>query len=84
MVSSTNPSPSTDQPAHERLQRRARSRSNTSDKQRVTVRIPEQLLERVEQLVEDGEYPNRSEAMRSAIDDLIVDWNDRTGQQPHR
>ena len=38
---------------------------------RVTLRIPEQQIEAVEQLVETGQYPNRSEAIRSAVRDLV-------------
>ena len=39
--------------------------------ERVTLRIPEQQIDRVEQLVETGEFPNRSEAIRSAVRELI-------------
>ena len=38
---------------------------------RVTLRIPEQQIEAVEHLVESGQYPNRSEAIRSAVRDLV-------------
>ena len=38
---------------------------------RVTLRIPEQQIEAVEQLVETGQYPNRSEAIRSAVRNLV-------------
>ena len=38
---------------------------------RVTLRIPEQQIEAVEQLVETGQYPNRSEAIRSAVRTLV-------------
>lgn len=40
---------------------------------RVTLRIPRQQVEEVEQLVETGEYPNRSEAIRSAVRTMIDD-----------
>lgn len=39
--------------------------------ERVTLRIPEQQIDGVEQLVESGEFPNRSEAIRSAVRELI-------------
>ena len=39
--------------------------------ERVTVRVPEEQLEEVESLVDDGEFPNRSEAIRAAIGDLL-------------
>jgi Arc/MetJ-type ribon-helix-helix transcriptional regulator len=38
--------------------------------ERVTLRIPKQQIEKVEQMVEHGEFPNRSEAIRSAVRDL--------------
>ena len=38
---------------------------------RVTLRIPEQQIEAVEHLVESGQYPNRSEAIRSAVRNLV-------------
>lgn len=41
--------------------------------ERVTLRIPEQQIDQVEQLVETGEFPNRSEAIRSAVRELIND-----------
>ena len=39
--------------------------------ERVTLRIPEQQIDEVEQLVETGEFPNRSEAIRAAVRDMI-------------
>ena len=35
--------------------------------ERVTLRIPEQQIEEVERMVETGQFPNRSEAIRSAV-----------------
>jgi len=35
--------------------------------ERVTLRIPKQQIEEVERMVETGEYPNRSEAIRAAV-----------------
>lgn len=48
---------------------------------RVTLRIPEQQIEAVEQLVETGQYPNRSEAIRSAVRELV---EDEFGRDAHR
>lgn len=45
--------------------------------ERVTLRIPRQQVEEVEQMVETGEFPNRSEAIRSAVREMI-DENDTT------
>ena len=39
--------------------------------ERVTLRIPKQQIEEVERMVETGEFPNRSEAIRSAVRDMI-------------
>lgn len=39
--------------------------------ERVTLRIPEQQIEEVEEMVETGEFPNRSEAIRAAVRDMI-------------
>ena len=48
---------------------------------RVTLRIPEQQIQAVEELVETGRYPNRSEAIRSAVRDLV---NEEHEAQPSR
>ena len=39
--------------------------------ERVTLRIPKQQVEAVEELVETGEFPNRSEAIRSAVREMV-------------
>jgi len=39
--------------------------------ERVTLRIPKQQIEEVERMVETGQYPNRSEAIRSAVREMI-------------
>ena len=49
--------------------------------ERVTLRIPKQQIEEVEQLVETGEFPNRSEAIRSAVREMI---NEQTDGRPER
>ena len=43
----------------------------TKNMERVTLRIPKQQIEEVEQMVETGEYPNRSEAIRSAVRNML-------------
>ncbi len=48
---------------------------------RVTLRIPRQQIEAVEQLVETGQYPNRSEAIRCAVRDLV---NEEFESEPNR
>jgi len=39
--------------------------------ERVTLRIPKQQIEEVESMVDTGEFPNRSEAIRSAVREMI-------------
>ena len=46
---------------------------------RVTLRIPRQQVESVERLVETGQYPNRSEAIRSAVRELVADGDTERG-----
>lgn len=49
--------------------------------ERATIRVPEQQLDRVETLVEAGNYPNRSEAIRAAIRQLLEDEYPETEQR---
>jgi Arc/MetJ-type ribon-helix-helix transcriptional regulator len=44
--------------------------------ERVTLRIPKQQIEEVERMVETGEFPNRSEAIRSAVREMINEQGD--------
>ncbi|MFC3478312.1 ribbon-helix-helix domain-containing protein [Halobacterium litoreum] len=46
--------------------------------ERVTLRIPEQQIDEVEQMVERGKFPNRSEAIRSAVREMIDEQTDQT------
>lgn len=39
--------------------------------ERVTLRIPKKQIEEVDQMVESGEFPSRSEAIRSAVRDML-------------
>jgi len=45
--------------------------------ERVTLRIPKQQIEEVEEMVETGEFPNRSEAIRSAVREMLNEQDDR-------
>lgn len=45
--------------------------------ERITFRIPTQRLEELDDLVEDGTYPNRSEAIRNAVQ-LITESHEKT------
>ncbi|MBE0521068.1 MAG: type II toxin-antitoxin system ParD family antitoxin [Candidatus Methanoperedenaceae archaeon] len=44
---------------------------------RVTLRLPEQQLKMIDMLVEYGEFPSASEAIRTAIRDLIDQRSDK-------
>jgi antitoxin ParD1/3/4 len=46
--------------------------------ERVTLRIPEQQIDEVEQMVETGKFPNRSEAIRSAVREMLDEQTDQT------
>ena len=43
----------------------------------ITLHLPEQYIESLEGLVKDKRYPNKSEAIRFAVRDLLKDelWN---------
>lgn len=38
----------------------------------ITVHVPELYIQALDQLVKDGYYPNRAEAIREAIRDLLT------------
>jgi Arc/MetJ-type ribon-helix-helix transcriptional regulator len=46
--------------------------------ERVTLRIPKQQIDEVEQMVERGKFPNRSEAIRSAVREMIDEQTEQT------
>jgi len=50
--------------------------------ERVTLRIPEQQIEAVEGMVETGKFPNRSEAIRAAVRDLIEEQSAEQTSSP--
>ncbi|WP_224332728.1 ribbon-helix-helix domain-containing protein [Haloprofundus halobius] len=53
--------------------------------ERVTLRIPKQQIEEVEQMVETGEFPNRSEAIRSAVREMLNEQvEERDAKRPER
>ena len=52
--------------------------------ERVTLRIPKQQIEEVEQMVETGEFPNRSEAIRSAVRDMLKEQDKGRGRGRER
>lgn len=45
--------------------------------QRVTIRLPEQQLKMIDLMVDQGEFPSASEAIRTAIRDLIDQRSDK-------
>ena len=49
--------------------------------ERVTLRIPKQQIEEVERMVETGQFPNRSEAIRSAVREMINEQETETTEK---
>jgi len=49
----------------------------------IAVHLPDRILDDIQQLVENGLYPNRSEAIRIAIRDLLKRelWDQNTFQK---
>ncbi len=52
--------------------------------ERVTLRIPKQQIEEVERMVDTGEFPNRSEAIRSAVREMLNEQQDAERREKHR
>jgi len=52
--------------------------------ERVTLRIPKQQIEEVERMVDTGQFPNRSEAIRSAVREMINEQADEERQPEKR
>jgi Arc/MetJ-type ribon-helix-helix transcriptional regulator len=44
--------------------------------ERVTLRFPKEQVEDVERLVDDGTFPNRSEAIRAAVREMLDEEDD--------
>lgn len=88
MASSQNSPTDPEKSPRERIQLREERETRSTNprktrmrnrKERVTFRIPEEMLEQVEELVDEDEYPNRSEAIRSALTDLLDERKEREG-----
>jgi antitoxin ParD1/3/4 len=45
--------------------------------QRITIRLPEQQLKLIDLMVDQGEFPSASEAIRTAVRDLIDQRGDK-------
>lgn len=58
-------------------------RGNTN-MERVTLRIPKQQIDEVEQMVDTGEFPNRSEAIRSAVREMLNEQTESSGERTRR
>ncbi|PSQ12933.1 ribbon-helix-helix protein, CopG family [Halobacteriales archaeon QS_5_70_15] len=52
--------------------------------ERVTLRIPKQQIDEVERMVDTGQFPNRSEAIRSAVREMINEQADEERQPEKR
>lgn len=45
--------------------------------ERVTLRMPRQQLEEINELVDDGDFPNQSEAIRTAVREMLIRKRER-------
>ncbi len=45
--------------------------------QRITIRLPEQQLKKIDLMVDFGDFPSASEAIRTAIREFIDQRNDK-------
>jgi Arc/MetJ-type ribon-helix-helix transcriptional regulator len=52
--------------------------------ERVTLRIPKQQIDAVEQMVNSGQYPNRSEAIRAAVREMVDEQQETSGNSNKR
>jgi len=52
-----------------------------TEMERVTIRVTERQLERLDELIEHGMFPNRSEAIRTGMNDLIDDRRQQMRQE---
>lgn len=52
--------------------------------ERITIRLPQQDVQVLDALVQLGEFANRSEAVRQAVRDLIVERADRLDKMQER
>jgi len=57
-------------------------RKRKSKMRLITVHLPEPYIKGLEQLVEMGRYPNKSEAIRVAVRDLLANelWSNRVNR----
>jgi len=45
--------------------------------ERITIRLPRQQIEMIDLMVDAGEFPSKSEAIRAAVRSLVDDRSDR-------
>jgi hypothetical protein len=64
-----------------RVQRRLTHNQRGNNMERVTLRIPKQQIEEVERMVDTGQFPNRSEAIRSAVREMINEQETEAGDK---
>ena len=50
--------------------------------ERITFRITPTQKAEIDALVESGEYPNRSEAIRAAVREMVTDGDAQTESEP--
>ncbi|MDI6888915.1 MAG: ribbon-helix-helix domain-containing protein [Methanocellales archaeon] len=45
--------------------------------ERITIRLPEQQIKMIDLMVDAGEFPSKSEAIRAAVRNLVDDRSDK-------
>ena len=56
------------------------AKTNNNKRERmvlISVHIPKQMLDELDELIREGRFPNRSEAIRTAIRDLLLRERER-------
>lgn len=57
-------------------------RPQSEQMERITFRITPTQKAEIDALVESGEYPNRSEAIRAAVREMVTDGDAQTESEP--
>ena len=50
---------------------------------RVTLRLPRRQVKELDAMVDAGEFPNRSEAIRTAVRDMLKEERERMGTRAY-
>jgi len=56
---------------YEKCRLKVQKGNNMSDNEKITIRLPKNFLDRIDFLVEMDDFPSRSEAVRTAVRDML-------------